>query len=361
MPRSASAAAATAWTCRPVDGRRGHGRRHHRRPVDRRAGHAADDADLPHRRHGVNTDVEESEIKSQEAGQSSSSPNAIRGERGRQEGRPDPQRRDLAAGPKGREIEKYDVPPVRCSWSRRTRRSRPGTCSASGTRTVSRSWPRSAVRSASRTSSRAKTMRWKRPRRVNVRMVIIEHKGDLHPQIVIEDDDGKPLDVYYLPERPTSRSRRGSGSRPARCWPRRRVRSGYAGHHRRSAAGDGDLRGPQAEGPGGHRRDRRRRRNRRKRRGKRTIIVRSESGIEREHLVPHGKRFRCTGDASGPARPWSTARSCRTTSCGSPAKRRCSSTCCTRSRSVYRSQRVEINDKHIEIIVAQMLRKVRGP
>ena len=28
-----------------------------------------------------------------------------------------------------------------------------------------------------------------------------------------------------------------------------------------------------------------------KKRGKRTIIVKSDSGIEREHLVPHGKRF----------------------------------------------------------------------
>ena len=28
-------------------------------------------------------------------------------------------------------------------------------------------------------------------------------------------------------------------------------------------------------------------------------------------------------------------------------------------QNVYRSQRVDINDKHIEIIVAQMLRKVR--
>ncbi len=28
-----------------------------------------------------------------------------------------------------------------------------------------------------------------------------------------------------------------------------------------------------------------------RKRGKRTIIVRSESGIEREHLVPHGKHF----------------------------------------------------------------------
>jgi DNA-directed RNA polymerase subunit beta' len=31
--------------------------------------------------------------------------------------------------------------------------------------------------------------------------MIIEHKGELHPQIVLEDADGKPLDVYYLPER----------------------------------------------------------------------------------------------------------------------------------------------------------------
>ena len=33
-----------------LDGRRGHGRRHHRRPEHRRAGHAVDDAHVPHRR-----------------------------------------------------------------------------------------------------------------------------------------------------------------------------------------------------------------------------------------------------------------------------------------------------------------------
>jgi DNA-directed RNA polymerase subunit beta' len=32
-------------------------------------------------------------------------------------------------------------------------------------------------------------------------MVIIDHKGDLHPQIVIEDENGKSVDVQYLPER----------------------------------------------------------------------------------------------------------------------------------------------------------------
>ena len=32
------------------------------------------------------------------------------------------------------------------------------------------------------------------------RKVLIEHKGELHPQIIIEDDAGKILDFYYLPE-----------------------------------------------------------------------------------------------------------------------------------------------------------------
>ena len=34
-----------------------------------------------------------------------------------------------------------------------------------------------------------------------IRRTIIDFKGDMHPQIVVEGEDGKPLDVYYLPER----------------------------------------------------------------------------------------------------------------------------------------------------------------
>src|SRR5262249_59400027 len=33
------------------------------------------------------------------------------------------------------------------------------------------------------------------------RAVIMEHKGELHPQIVIEDDRGQTLDAKYIPER----------------------------------------------------------------------------------------------------------------------------------------------------------------
>src|SRR4029450_13202892 len=35
----------------------------------------------------------------------------------------------------------------------------------------------------------------------HLRRLIMEHIGELHPQIVLEDVEGKPLDVYYLPER----------------------------------------------------------------------------------------------------------------------------------------------------------------
>ena len=97
-----------------------------------------------------------------------------------------------------------------------------------------------------------------------------------------------------------------------------------------------------------------------KRRGKRTIIVRSESGIEREHLVSHGKHLRVhagdfvrAGEAlvDGPLVPHDILRIS-----GEEAVQQY----LTREiQNVYRSQRVEINDKHIEIIVAQMLRKVR--
>ena len=33
------------------------------------------------------------------------------------------------------------------------------------------------------------------------RTTIIEHKGDLHPQIMLEDTSGKVLDFYFLPEK----------------------------------------------------------------------------------------------------------------------------------------------------------------
>ena len=97
-----------------------------------------------------------------------------------------------------------------------------------------------------------------------------------------------------------------------------------------------------------------------KRRGKRTIIVKNESGIEREHLVPHGKPLRVHGGdrvragdplVVGPLVPHDILRIT-----GEEAVQRY---LLREVQNVYRSQRVEIDDKHLEIIISQMLRKLR--
>src|SRR5690606_26789794 len=97
-----------------------------------------------------------------------------------------------------------------------------------------------------------------------------------------------------------------------------------------------------------------------KKRGKRSIVVRNESGVEREHLVTQNKHPRVhsgdivkAGDSlvDGPLVPHDILRVS-----GEEAVQQY----LTREiQNVYRSQRVDINDKHIEIIVSQMLRKVR--
>src|SRR5947209_3709974 len=103
-----------------------------------------------------------------------------------------------------------------------------------------------------------------------------------------------------------------------------------------------------------------------KRRGKRSILVQpvdeqaKSVGEEREHLVPHGKHLRVhtndyvkEGDAlvDGPLVPHDILRISGADAVQNYLVREV--------QSVYRSQRVDIDDKHIEIIVAAMLRKVK--
>src|SRR5262249_15371509 len=83
-------------------------------------------------------------------------------------------------------------------------------------------------------------------------------------------------------------------------------------------------------------------------------------GEEREHLVPHGKHLRVhtndyvkEGDAlvDGPLVPHDILRISGIEAVQQYLVREV--------QSVYRSQRVDIDDKHIEVIVSQMLRKVK--
>jgi DNA-directed RNA polymerase subunit beta' len=199
------------------------------------------------------------------------------------------------------------------------------------------------------------------------RWVIMEHKGDLHPQIVIEDDRGQSLAFYYVPEKAHLEVREGqkvsAGTLLAKT-PREvggtqditgglpRVTEIFEARRPREPAVMAEIAGKVRLGE--------------KKKGKRIIIVEALDdhgrpvGVEKEHTVPHGKHLRVhTGDyvkegdplVDGPLVPHDILRISGADAVQNYLVREV--------QSVYRSQRVDIDDKHIEIIVAQMLRKVK--
>jgi DNA-directed RNA polymerase subunit beta' len=191
--------------------------------------------------------------------------------------------------------------------------------------------------------------------------VIIEHKGDKHPQVIIEDKDGKILDVHYLPSRARieveegqevkagtilARLPRSSGGTQDITGGLPRVTEIFEARKPKEPAAMAEISGIVELKTD-------------KRRGKMTIIIRNESGMEKEHHVPldsnlnfhAGDRVQA-GDAltDGPLVPHDILRIK-----GEEALQRY---LLREVQNVYRSQSVNINDKHIEIIVSQMMNKV---
>ncbi|NLX98003.1 MAG: DNA-directed RNA polymerase subunit beta' [Rhodopirellula sp.] len=268
----------------------------------------------------------------------------------------------LLLDPKGRELEKHDIPAGAHLLVDENQEVQPGTPLCQ--------WDPHSIPILGEVGGKVRfediiegeTIRLEKDASGTARRFIMEHKGDLHPQIVLEDTAGKILDFYYLPEKAHIEVEEGSqisaGTLIAKT-PREvagtqditgglpRVTEIFEARKPKEPAVIAEIDGS-VELLG------------EKRRGKRTIIVRSESGIEREHLVAHGKHLRVhasdfvrAGEAlvDGPLVPHDILRIS-----GEEAVQQY----LTREiQNVYRSQRVEINDKHIEIIVSQMLRKVR--
>ncbi|MGH7200968.1 MAG: DNA-directed RNA polymerase subunit beta', partial [Planctomycetaceae bacterium] len=208
----------------------------------------------------------------------------------------------------------------------------------------------------------SRTMRSDRDPSGHVRRTIIEHKGDLHPQIILEDHTGKILDFYYLPERANIEAKEGD-----------QVAAGSVlAKTSREVSGTQDITGglPRVTELFEARRpkdpsvvaeiDGSVELVAEKKRGKRVIKLIAEDGTEYEHMIPHGKpllvhandRVRA-GDAlvSGPLVPHDILRVS-----GEEAVQQY---LLHEIQNVYRAQRVDIDDKHIEIVIAQMLRKVR--
>ncbi len=191
--------------------------------------------------------------------------------------------------------------------------------------------------------------------------IVIEHKGDKHPQVIIEDEQGKILDVHYLPAKARIEIEEGQAVRAGALLARLPRSSGgtqditgglprvteiFEARKPKDPAAMAEISGTvelKAD----------------KRRGKMTITIRNESGMEKEHHVPRDRHLNFhTGDrveagdalTDGPLVPHDILRIK-----GEEALQRY---LLREVQNVYRAQSVTINDKHIEVILSQMMNKV---
>ena len=193
-------------------------------------------------------------------------------------------------------------------------------------------------------------------------MVVIDHKEDLHPQIIISDDKGEVVANYPIPSgahivvneadkivpgtllaktpRKQAKTRDITGGLP-------RVAELFEARRPKDASEISKIDGIADFGPSV--------------RGKRCVLITDPvTKLQEEHLIPIGKHVIVfKGDmvkkgqqlTEGPMDPHEILEVC--------GAQELQEHLVGEVQEVYRLQGVTINDKHIEIIVRQMLRKVR--
>jgi DNA-directed RNA polymerase subunit beta' len=193
-------------------------------------------------------------------------------------------------------------------------------------------------------------------------LVVLEHKEDLHPQIVITDKAGKALAYYSIPAGAHVMVLKGdeinAGSTLAKT-PRKQARTKDITGGLPRVAELVEARRPKEAAEiakidgivelGGIAK------------GKRQLIIKDlATGTEEEHLIPMGKHIIVYGGdlvskgqqlTEGPVVPQELLEVC--------GPQELQEYLVNEVQAVYRLQGVEINDKHIEVIVRQMLRKVK--
>jgi DNA-directed RNA polymerase subunit beta' len=191
--------------------------------------------------------------------------------------------------------------------------------------------------------------------------VVIEHKQDYHPQIVILNKANEVMGIYPIPvgahilvkdsqfveagdllakiPRLIVKTRDITGGLP-------RVAELFEARRPKDAAIISEIDGFVEFGE--------------TKKGQRVIIVRSPTGMERQYIIPHGKHPNVyKGDrvtagqqlTDGPVVLQDILRVC--------GDKVLQEYLVNEIQEVYRLQGVKINDKHIELIIRQMLKKVR--
>jgi len=191
--------------------------------------------------------------------------------------------------------------------------------------------------------------------------VVIEHKGEYHPQLIIHNDKKEVLAIYPIPAgahilikngnsikagellaktpRVVSKTKDITGGLP-------RVAELFEARRPKDPAIISEIDGVVEFGGS--------------KKGQRVLLVKSPTGMEKEYLIPHGKHLNVYKDdrvyagqqlVDGPVVPQDILRV--------SGDKALQEYLVNEVQEVYRLQGVKINDKHIEIIVRQMLKKVR--
>ena len=191
--------------------------------------------------------------------------------------------------------------------------------------------------------------------------IVMEHRGDFHPQLVLEDNHGEVLAMYPIPAgahvvvkdgqrleagdllaktpRVMTKTKDITGGLP-------RVAELFEARRPKDPAIISEIDGVIEFGEA--------------KKGQRRVVIKSPTGMKREYLIPHGKHLNVyKGDwviagqplIDGPVVPQDILRI--------GGDKRLQEYLVNEIQEVYRLQGVKINDKHIEVIVRQMLRKVR--
>ena len=191
--------------------------------------------------------------------------------------------------------------------------------------------------------------------------IVVEHKGEYHPQLVLVNPQSEVLAIYPIPAgahvvvkdgqkveagdllaktpRVVTKTKDITGGLP-------RVAELFEARRPKDPAIISEIDGVVEFGES--------------KKGQRLVIVKSPTGMKREYLIPHGKHLNVyKGDwvtaglplIDGPVVPQDILRI--------GGDKRLQEYLVNEIQEVYRLQGVRINDKHIEVIVRQMLRKVR--
>lgn len=194
-----------------------------------------------------------------------------------------------------------------------------------------------------------------------VERVVVEHKHEFHPQIIVTDEKKEVLGIYSIPvgahilvrdkatisagelvakiPRSAGKTRDITGGLP-------RVAELFEARRPKDPAVISEIDGFVEFGED--------------KKGLRKIVVRSTTGMAKEYTIPHGKHPNVyKGDrvfagqqlTEGPVVPQDILRVC--------GDKVLQEYLLNEIQEVYRLQGVRINDKHIELIICQMLKKVR--